>query len=437
MTKRTPARNAIWILYELLYVIGLFLYLPKALWRRRLPHRGWRMRLGRYSHEVRRQLEGRESIWIHAVSVGEVLAAKPLVRAITQVYPQHPLVLSTVTPSGFTVASNESGVIPIYFPLDLRVCVRRALETLRPRILLLMESEFWPTVLCLTKAHGVPIVVVNGRISPRAFRRYRRAQRWLGGLWQHVDLFLMQSQEDADRLTQLGAPPHAVHVVGNLKWEASSGTRPSPEALATSAARMGLNGQERVIVAGSTHQGEEEALLQAFQRLRESHQAQRLIIAPRHLERLDDIEELVQRYRFTAVRFSRTGEGKEGGWEVGLVDTLGQLPQYYGLATVVFVGGSLIPHGGQNPLEPASLGKPIVFGPSMHNFSSIAEQLLAHQAARQLSGSADLTPALQELLSDSQAAQAMGRRAQALVERLGGTTQRILQALAPLLAPPS
>ena len=420
-------------LYELLYVIGLLVYVPRGIWRMRLPHRGWRMRLGRYDPEVRRRLEGRRSIWIHAVSVGETLAAQPLIHGLGQAYPRHPLVLSAVTPSGFSVAAKglDAKGVPIYFPLDLRGCVRRALDAIRPRILLLMESELWPTVIRLTKARGIPIAVVNGRISPRAFRRYRRVPRWSAGTLRDVDLFLMQSQEDADRITQLGAPSQAVRVVGNLKWEASSGTRPSPDALRSTAARLGLNGQEPLIVAGSTHRGEEDALLEAFQALRTSHSTLRLIIAPRHLERLDEIEALIRERGFTSARCS---QAPSGAWEVGLVDTFGHLPTYYGLAHVVFVGGSLIPHGGQNPLEPASLGKPVLFGPSMHNFSTIVHQLLSRRAARQLSGRTELTPALQEFLSNGRAAHTMGHRAQELVEASRGTTRRILEALLPLFA---
>jgi 3-deoxy-D-manno-octulosonic-acid transferase len=421
------------LLYEILLVAAFFAYLPQAVWRRRLPHRGWRMRLGRYSDEVRRRLAGRPTLWVHAVSVGEVVAAKPLVEALRHAYPQQPLVLSTITPSGFSVAARQAveDVTPVYFPLDLRGCVHRALETLRPRILLLIESELWPVMIDGAHRRGIPVAVVNGRISPRAFRRYRWVRPWLGGLLTRIDLFLMQSQLDADRLLQLGAPTHKVRVVGSLKWDASRANPPPPEVVRETAARLGLNGRQAVVVAGSTHRGEEQAVLRAFQTLRGEHPSLRLIIAPRHLERLAEVERLIRQAGLSPVRCSQTPAAEP--WDAGIVDTFGELPRYYGLADVVFVGGSLIPHGGQNPLEPASLGKPVVFGPSMHNFADIAHQLTASQAARQIANAAELLPVLQELLAHQETAQAMSRRAQELVARSCGTTQRTLEALAPLL----
>ena len=423
-----------WLLYQLLLILGLLLYLPKALWRRRLPHRGWSMRLGRYPASIRQQLDGTPVIWLHAVSVGEVLAARPLLERLAQTRAQDPLVVSTITPSGFQLASTQitAAKAVIYFPLDFHRCVTRALDLLRPKLLLLMESELWPMAIHAAKARGVAIAVVNGRISPRTFARYRVVTRWLRGTLDRVDLWLMQSQLDADRVLWLGAAPAKVRVVGNLKWDASLSARPVPEALQAEAHRLGLNGRQSVVVAGSTHRGEEGLVLQAFASLRSAHPQARLIVAPRHLERLAEVEALVRDAGLTPQRLS--ADLPTSVWDVGIVDTFGQLPTYYGLASAVFIGGSLIPHGGQNPLEPASLGKPLLFGSSMHNFADIARQLLDRRAARQLRNGSELSAALQELLSDRPAAEAMGRRAQDVVEQSRGTTQRTLEALAPLLS---
>ena len=422
-----------WFLYEVLFLFGLLLYVPGAVWRKRLPHRGWTMRLGRYPTRVVESLRGRRSIWLHAVSVGEVLAAQPLVRALAQAYPEDPLVVSTITPSGFEVASEQLGdrCASVYFPLDLRRCVARALDTLRPRLLLLMESELWPTVIRLTAARGVPMVVINGRLSPHAFERYQWIKPLVARMLGEVDHFLMQSQADADRLLQLGARAATVHVVGSLKWDASLKNRPAPQAIQEAAARIGLNGREVVIVAGSTHRGEERVVLEAFQVLRSAHPNARLIIAPRHMERLAEVEGLIRHAGLIPVKCSQAI--RETRWEVGLVDTFGQLPLYYGLASVVFIGGSLIPHGGQNPLEAASLGRPMIFGPSMHNFEAITHQLLAHRAARQLTGGEGMALLFQELLAHPAQAQDMGRRAQELTEQFHGATQRTLAVLKPLL----
>lgn len=424
-----------WILYELLYLLGFLAYLPSAVWRRRLPHRGWTMRLGRYPESVAQLLAGRPSVWVHAVSVGEVLAAKPLLAALAQ-RGAGPLAVSTITPGGFEVASRvmEGRGPVVYFPLDLRACASRALAVLRPRLLLLMESELWPNVIRCAHARGIPVAVVNGRLSPRAFARYQGVKPWVRGMLGRVSLFLMQSQADADRLLALGVAAEKVRVVGSLKWDASLGARPEPSAVQALAARLGVKSADVVVVAGSTHRGEEAAVLDAFQALRGAHPGARLMLAPRHLERLAEVEALLAHRGLAAARASRISGGD---WQVGLVDAFGQLPLYYGLATAVFIGGSLIPHGGQNPLEAASLGKPVVFGPSMHNFEAITHQLLAHHAARQAEDPRELARLLEELVLDPNEAQAMGRRAQALIEQFQGATRRTLEALAPLLTHPS
>ncbi|MDP3768148.1 MAG: glycosyltransferase N-terminal domain-containing protein, partial [Dehalococcoidia bacterium] len=339
-----------WWLYELLLVIGLLAYLPKALWRRRLPHPGWRMRLGRYPEDVRATL-GRPSVWVHAVSVGEVLAARPLLEAFAA-RGASPLVLSTVTPGGFEVARQQPGALPVYFPLDLRPCVRRAIAAVNPRVLMLMESELWPLVILELHARGTPVAVVNGRISPRAYARYKLIRPWLRGTLGRVRLFLMQSEEDARRVVALGAPQRAVRVVGSLKWDASLAAAPTPGQVVETAGRLGLTPEDAVLVGGSTHRGEERALVDAFASLRAGHPRLRLILAPRHLERLAEVEQLVQAAGLSCARTSAMG----GRWDVALVDAFGQLPRYYSLARITVVGGSFIPHGGQNPLEPASLG---------------------------------------------------------------------------------
>ena len=421
-----------WFLYEVLLFFGLLLYLPKALWRRRLPHHGWGMRLGCYPASVTKAMQGRRSLWVHAVSVGEILAARPLLGQLCPADPNDRLVLSTITSSGFAVACEhfrDQGVA-VYFPLDLRLCVTRALDAFRPRALLLVESELWPTVIRLTKSRGIPIAVVNGRISVRAFNRYRLVRPWLKGMLQQVDLFLMQSQADADRVLRLGAPADRVRVVGSLKWDASVRARPAPDVVRQTATSLGLEDQELLIVGGSTHRGEERALLDALRDIRQAHPRTRLVIAPRHLERLAEVEALVRQCGLAPRRVSRA-EGNS--WDVALVDAYGQLPCYYALATIAFVGGTLIPHGGQNPLEATSLGKPVVFGPSVHNFETIVHQLLAHRAARQVGSAQELEGVLSELLTHPADAEAMGRRAQEVTEQFQGATQRTLEALKPLL----
>lgn len=420
----------LWVLYEILLFLGLLVYLPRAIWRKRLPHRGWTMRLGRYPASLRRRLDGQRAIWIHAVSVGEVIATQPLIRALRAGHPDIPLALSSLTPAGFAVASRllgEQGAA-IVAPFDFRVTVGRALAVIQPRLLILVESELWPNLIRLTHVRRIPVVVINGRVSARAFRRYLRVKRWFAGMLDAVDLFLMQTEQDADRIIRMGAPPARVKVVGSLKWDASLVSRPTPAELSSLAQRLTLHDEEPLIVAGSTHRGEEAQVLDAFQAIRAQLGRARLVLAPRHLERIAEVEALIQSRGMRAQRISAIPSSGQS-WEIALVDTLGQLPLYYGLAAAVFVGGSLIPHGGQNPLEPAGLGKAVVFGPSMENFADIVQQLLTHQACCQLRQPSDLASTLKGLLANPEEARLMGARAQALVERLSGTTKKTLHAL--------
>ncbi|MBI3323711.1 MAG: 3-deoxy-D-manno-octulosonic acid transferase [Candidatus Omnitrophica bacterium] len=425
------------LLYELLLVLAGLFYLPRALWRRRLPHPGWSMRLGCYPAEIATRLASGGAIWIHAVSVGEVMAVRPLVQALQRERPGAPLVISTVTPAGYHVASKliEGLGSAIYAPLDLRVIVSRALRLIRPSLLILVESELWPNLIGLTRARGVPVVVINGRVSDRAFRRYRLVRPWLGAMMQMVDLFLMQTEADAVRVIAMGAPSDKVRVLGSLKWDASLMIRPDPDRLGSLAKHLGLRGDERLIVAGSTHRGEEQALLEAFESLKARSPGAKLVIAPRHLERVAEVEGLLgQRRQAGGGRVSQlVTQGRP--WDVAIVDSLGQLVNYYALASVVFVGGSLIPHGGQNPLEPASLGKPIVFGPFMHNFAEIAEELVKNEAAYQLTGTNQLKSALAKLLEDRSSAEAMGHAARKVTELNAGCTQRTLEAITTIWPP--
>ncbi len=422
------------IVYQVLLALTFLFYLPKAFLRKRLPHAGWSMRLGRYPDAVRERLAGRQTIWVHAVSVGEAIAARPLIQELLRVAGDHPLVVSTVTHTGFDVASTWLGPrgLTIYAPLDFTPCVRRAVAMIRPKVLIVMESELWPILFRHLAAQDVPILIVNGRVSARAFRRYLWVKPILRGMLRSVRLYLMQSKTDAERVIAMGAPPDRVRVMGSLKWDASHVGQPDPSGVSALRQTLRLEASQPVIVAGSTHRGEEEALLDAFARLCGHLDTARLILAPRHIERIDEVDALVRRQGLSVARAS-TMAAEPSAWDVLLVDVMGQLPNYYALASVVFVGGSLIPHGGQNPIEPAGLGKPILFGPHMHNFSDIVQQLLAGRGARQLTGPDELMAALLEMLTNRAGTEAMGRRALQVTREARGVAQRTLAALAPFL----
>jgi len=427
-----------WIVYEFLLLVSFLFYLPKAFWRKRLPHRGWSMRLGRYPQAILTQLQHRPTIWIHAVSVGEVMAAQPLVAEFSAARPDHAVVVSTVTPAGFAAASRLLGqaAVIIYGPLDFHFIVRRAFVALQPQLVVLVESELWPVLIHHASQRNIPVVVVNGRISARAFRRYQWVRPLLRSMLHAVQVFLMQTEQDAARITAMGAPAERVRVVGSLKWDASVSMRPSVEKCAELASRLGIQSGEVMLVAGSTHRGEEDAVLDALHALRAQGLTARLILAPRHLERLAEVEALAAR-RGLAVQRASTIAAPLQRWDVALVDTIGTLPVYYGLATLVVIGGSLIPHGGQNPLEAASLGKPVVFGPFMHNFADIAQRLLEHGAAAQVRDRTELIELVRRLCEQPAQAQAMGQRAKHTVEQCGGVARQTIQLLQSYYAPGS
>ena len=420
-------------LYELLFILGYLAYIPGAILRKRLPHPGWTMRLGRYPSSLKQRLVGKRPVWVHAVSVGEMLAAKPLLAALANKLPDEPAVLSSITPGGFGLARQHVGDkgVALYWPMDLRPCVKSAFDWIQPRMLLLIEAEFWPTVLREAGRRQIPVVVANGRVSERAYRRGLLVRPWMAGMLRNVQLFLMQSERDAQRIRALGAPPERVRVVGSLKWDASIRMQPTPDAIKHTADRISLPQGTPVVVAGSTHRGEEAAIAQAAIELRKRWPLLRLIVAPRHLERVAEVEAAVRQHRLKTLRWSQTPSS--AAWDVLIVDTFGLLPSFYALASAVFIGGSLIRHGGQNPLEAAGLGKPVVFGPSMENFSDIAALLEEASACRRVSGASELGAVIGGWLSDPEAAETAGGRARALVERSLGATQRTLEALAPLL----
>jgi 3-deoxy-D-manno-octulosonic-acid transferase len=391
------------------------------------------MRLGRYPQAMRRKLSGRRPVWVHAVSVGEVLAARPLIEAISRRLPEEPPVISSITPGGFDLARKRAGErgVAFYWPFDLRGPVRSAFDCVSPRLLLLMESELWPTAIAEASRRQVPVAIVNGRISKRAFDRYRRVPGLMRGMLSRVALCAMQSQADAQRARELGAAPQRVQVCGSLKWDASIESRPDSSAVQDAANRLGLSGAAPVLMAGSTHRAEEPILIDAARRLLATHPSLRLIVAPRHLERVSEVEVRLQRAGFSTMRWSQAAGQRP--WQALIVDAFGCLPLFYALSDVAFIGGSLIAHGGQNPLEAASLGKPTVFGPSMHNFQEIADALVSASACRQLRSATELLPALESLLADSHLAKDTGQRARALTEQSKGAVARTLQALEPLL----
>lgn len=378
----------------------------------------------------------RPLIWLHAVSVGEVLAVSRLVGELDRTFPGYQLVISTTTRTGQQLARERFGANRVFYcPLDLPWAVRAYFNALKPRLLILTETEFWPNLLSGCFRRGIPVAVVNARISDRSWPRYRRL-RWLWRPFlERLSRVLAQSETDAVRLKAIGCMPGQVSVAGNLKFD----VRAPGEADATLQLKI-LAPDLRLVVAGSTLEGEEAALLEAWPQLLDDDPQLAMVLAPRHPERFGAVAALLDQSGFPWVKRSDWRSQPAGTLkrlnpdEIILLDTIGELASVYSLAAVAFVGGSLIPSGGHNPLEPAQFGVPIVMGPHYANFRAIAEDLLAHDAVR-ITAKENLAETAIELLRDSAAATAMGDRARQVFDQQAGATARCVEALRELLSP--
>ena len=420
-------------IYSALLVAALFVSLPYWLlqsWRHGKYRIGLRERLGKVPERLRNKSE-QPTVWVHAVSVGEVVAMIGLAAELKRRHANLRVVVSTTTDTGQRLARNEFGEENVfYFPLDFTFAIQPYLQALRPQLFVLAETEFWPNMLRLAKANAARVAVVNGRISDRSFPGYRHFRFLLHRVLQNVDLFLMQTEEDARRLQQIGAIKERVRVAGNLKFDGSA-TLDLP---IVSQLRQSLQsgGAGPVVVCGSTLEGEEELLLQAFAGMLAKYPNAVIILAPRHPERFTQVAELLQRMQVRFVRRTAwRGESLTGG--VLLLDTIGELAALYSLADIAFVGGSLVPRGGHNILEAARYGVAIVVGPHNQNFRDIVH-LFEERSAVRVASPSELSHVVLGLLNDPEARKALGRRALETVESHTGATQRTADALDEFLA---
>src|SRR5580698_6603239 len=421
-----------YLIYTALLAAGLLVSLPYWLMQR-LRHGKYRAGLGERLGRIPQRLAdqpARPAIWIHAVSVGEVLAISSLATELTKRFSQHRVVISTTTDTGQKLARtrfDEENVF--YFPLDFAFAIRPYFRLLQPELVVTAETEFWPNFLRLAHASGARIAVVNARISDRSWSGYRRLRRFLAGVLRNVDLFLAQTDEDARRLADIGAPAERIHVTGNLKFDVPAPTAPPIIASLRGAFQQASTGP--VIVCGSTFDGEEPILLQAFVNVLASHPRAVMILAPRHPERFGEVAKLLEQL---GIRFWRRSlwSGDPIGGGVLLIDTIGELASLYALADIAFVGGSLVPRGGHNILEPALHSVPIVVGNHTENFRDIVS-LFQNRDAVRVVGLAELPPALMELISNPAERAELGRRAAETIRAQMGGTQRTLQALEKLL----
>jgi 3-deoxy-D-manno-octulosonic-acid transferase len=405
-------------------------YLPSALWRRitRGVPLNLRARLGFGVAPV-----AGPSAWVHAVSVGEALAAQSLVDGLRRVYPELPIVMSTVTETGARVVRQHYAGVAThrFFPLDVPSAVTRVMRAIDPAFLVCMETELWPNVLRLAARRGVPVMIANGRLSDRSFERYRLARPLLRQMLDDVRVFAMQSQEDARRMIALGARPERVFVTGNIKHE------PPPDAAGIVdlwRRLLALDAEQRVWIAGSTHRGEDQAVLEAHRAALAENPGLVLVLAPRHPERVGEVVALINARGWPAVRRSELPRGSIGD-AVIVLDTVGELAQLYAVADVVFVGGSLVPVGGHNMLEPALRRKPVLFGPHTTNFREVAALLADAGGAIVVHDGRELAAEVRRLLADPALRDKIGTAGQEAAASRHGAVRATLDLVERFLRP--
>jgi len=416
------------ILYDLVFFIFSIIYLPYLLIKRKW-HEGFAMRFGFFKKIDIGDLNV-SRIWIHAVSVGEVMVIKNLLNEIRLRYPEYPIVISVVTQTGFEMAqkiSNQEDRV-IYAPVDFSLSVRKYINAINPRIYINAETELWPNLLTQLWRRGIPIVQVNGRISDQAFKGYRFLRPIIKPILNCFSFFCMQSSLDADRIKELGACPKHVEVVGNMKFDdiLDAHQKELPNSIVDEA--------EELFVAGSTHPGEEEIVLDVFEKAEKRFENLRLVIAPRHPERANAIIELVEKKGFKAIKFSQAHDLIVDQKTVVVVDTIGHLRSLYRLAKIVFVGKSLTVQGGHNIIEPAYFEKPVIVGPYMQNFKDITALFLQNNAILQIKDKNEFSKEFERLLDDPVCCEELGVRAREVIEQYQGASEKTLDVIADIVS---
>lgn len=428
-------------LYSLLLTVGFIILLPKfaldALSNGKYVT-GLKERLGNLSLTK----SDNPVVWLHCVSVGEAQAAQSLVRALGQNFPRHDLAISTTTVTGQQMARSLFGeqAAIFYFPIDWAWTVRRAMRMIQPSAVFVMETEVWPRLFRECRKQDIPVALLNGRLSEKSFRRYKLVRSFISRVLNDLTVAAVQTSDDADRFRELGLAKERIKVFGNLKFDSASISTDSglTEEIR---ARFAFDKNRPLIVAASTHAPEEMVVLQAFKQARHSHPAARLLVAPRHPERFHEVAALLEESVFMVGRRSAPKSDSDAQDDIVLLDTIGELRDVYPLADIVFMGGSLIPHGGQNVIEPAAHGICTITGPHTHNFAAVTKAMLDENALIQLTSASDsaseLASVLTQFLSDGKRRHEIGERAKAVCRRNQGATGRSVELISQILSAPA
>ncbi|HEY4745147.1 MAG TPA: 3-deoxy-D-manno-octulosonic acid transferase [Desulfuromonadaceae bacterium] len=426
--------------YTLYNLLSLFLLIPVCLYHfYRSVSRGRRAafgeRFGFVSPTELATIDNRPVIWLHAVSVGEAIASRPLLKALRQRYPGHCIVLSTTTETGRAIAKGFAEKdCCIYFPFDFLPAVQRTLDAIGPQVVIIMETEIWPNFTREAARRGIPLILANGRISDRSFGRYRQFSWFFRRPLGQFSALCMQTDADRERICAIGAPQEQALTAGNLKYDIPA-RQPTAVEKRDLRVRYSMSAGLIVLTAGSTHPGEEESVLATYRELLNITDRLFLVLVPRHPERAGEVAKMLDRRGLIYRRRSAMGTDTRmfRGGNVLLVDTIGELMDLYALSDLVFVGGSLVPTGGHNLLEPASVGVPSVFGPHMTNFREIAALVAKYEAGIQVDGPNGLTDACRGLIGDADRRRQLGQNGLRMVEENGGATERHLEVIARYL----
>jgi len=419
-----------YIFYSFLLLLGLIFHFPLYFFRRTLLRREnlhLKKRLGCGLVNERNQ---KKSIWIHAVSVGEVISLQNLVRKLKEKHSSWVVNFSSLTNTGLLMAKKKlQKVDNIFFiPLDFALIVKKFFNAYSPKVFVLAESEFWPNILRIAKKKGCAVILINGRISDRSYKRYYRFRFLTKKVLKNIDLFLVQTEQDKDKLEKIGVSSGRIDVAGNLKAEIDLPLL-DEEKISIQKKNLNINNKKKVIVAGSTRKGEEEQLLEAFFKAKKIRSDLLLILAPRNPERFNEVIRICENFPFIVQRKS-DGPFKDE-WDILVLDTIGELGQFYALSDVAFVGGSLVPWGGHNILEPAFYKKPVFFGPYMKNFAFLAEKFVQSGAAQVTRKKEDLVEMF--LIKEEKVLLEMGKKAKETLDSLQGATKKTIKAIETLM----
>jgi len=424
----------LWVVYNLLFPVVFLFMLPKFI--SRMVRRGgyfqhFEQRIGHFGTNTKARLRAHRHVWIHAVSVGEIYVALRFMKAYREAHPETFFALSTTTSTGHAIGRKEIDPrdVLFYFPVDLPVIIRKVLRIVDPVRLVLVEGEFWPNLIRLADKRGIPVSLINGRMSGKSYKGYRKLKSLTTDVLRRIHPICVQGEIDAERMIGIGAPSGNVHVMGTVKFDVAERDPAGEQVVRKAMQEIHVPDDAVVLLGGSTWPGEEAVLCELYKKLKAGNEKLFLVLVPRHVERTNEVVQCLEDRQLQFVRRSQIEDGKAEKPDVLLVDTTGELRNFYSVADIVFVGKSLLEHGGQNPIEPAMCGKAVVVGPNMENFPAVMEEFLKHKAIEQVDGVEALGATIESLVSDPPGRESLGQCAATVVAENRGVIQRTIQLL--------